>query len=244
MSSQKHYIDIHSHILPGVDDGAGSMEQTVRMLRIAAGEQINTMIATPHYEAGRDNPSVEHLRNIRNQVQEEALRIRKDFRIFLGNELYYSESVVEALNSGEALTLAGSRYVLVEFNYGIDFNSMYRGINDFVYNGYIPILAHIERYDNVYREPDRIRELIKMGCYIQMNSDSLMGGFLDMEAAYNRKLLSHNLVHFVGSDSHSDRVRAPMMEAVVKHLLKKCDEGLIERVFIENPNKILENTYI
>jgi len=146
MIDQERYIDIHSHILPGIDDGSKSMEETIRMLHIAAEEKITTIIATPHYEAGGDNPSVEYLKDVLNQVQQEAYKVNKDFRLFLGNELYYSESIVEDLKSGKALTLAGSRYVLVEFSYTVDFRTMYRGINNIIYNGYIPILAHAERY--------------------------------------------------------------------------------------------------
>lgn len=244
MNPHNKYIDIHSHILPGVDDGSGSMEQTIRMLYMAAKEQITTIIATPHYEAGRENHSVDKLKDIANQVQEQAYDIDKDFRIFLGNEIRYSESVVEDLILGKALTLAGSRYVLLEFSYGSSFKSIYRGMNKLIYNGYIPILAHVERYYSIHKKPDLVKELIRMGCYIQMNSDSVIGGFLDAKASYNRKLLQHDMVHFISSDCHSDRVRVPMMQTTVKHLQKKCDDEQINRIFINNPTNILEDIYI
>jgi len=244
MNPHTNYIDIHSHILPGVDDGSDSMEQTIRMLYMADKEQITTIIATPHYEAGRDNRSVDELKDIVNQVQLQAIEINKDFRISLGNEIYYSESIVEDLKSGKALTLAGSRYVLVEFSYGSTFKSMYRGMNKLIYSGYIPILAHVERYYSLHRKPDMVKELIKMGCYIQMNSKSVMGGLLDTKALYNRKLLQNDMVHFISSDCHSDRVRVPMMQFAVKHLLKRCDEDQINRIFINNPTKLLEDIYI
>ena len=241
---QGNYIDIHSHILPGVDDGSESMEQTVRMLHTAIKEGISTIIATPHYEPGGDNPSVEELNNIMKQVQEEALKIDKNFKLYLGNEVFYSESVVSLLKSGDALTLAGSRYVLIEFPYGADFKSIYKGINNFIYHGYIPILAHVERYYNIHRRQEMIEELIKMGCYIQMNSSSLIGGFMNTDASYNRKILNKGLVHFVASDCHCDRIRVPIMQTAVNQLLKKCDEEAVKGIFSENPIKILENTYI
>lgn len=241
---KERYIDIHSHILPGIDDGSESMDETIRMLHIAANEGITTIIATPHYEAGRNNYPVEHLRYITKQVQHEADKIDKDFRIFLGNELYYSESIVEDLKSGKALTLAGSRYVLVEFPCTVGFKAIYRGLNKFIYNGYIPILAHVERYHCIYKRPELVNELVEMGCYTQMNCHSVMGGLLDMEASYNRKLLNYDLIQFVGSDSHSDKERAPMMEKAIKHLYKKCDDSLINKIVLINPRKILENSYI
>ncbi|TAH67240.1 MAG: protein tyrosine phosphatase [Anaerolineaceae bacterium] len=244
MNWQDNYIDMHSHILPGADDGSESMEQTISMLHMAYKEHIGTIIATPHYIPGEDNPSVEYLRDIAEQVQQQAYKINKNLRILLGNELYYSESIIEELKSGKAMTLADSSYVLVEFAYGIDYKSMCRGINNLTCHGYIPILAHIERYFCLHRDANKVDELVKMGCYIQMNCHSVMGGFFNADASYNRKLLNNNLVHIVSSDCHSDRTRVPMMQTAVKHLLKKCDEEPVKKIFLENPTRILENIYI
>ena len=241
---QSNYIDIHSHILPGVDDGPETMEETIRMLEMAVKEGISTIIATPHYEPGGDNPSVEELRKLLDLVQEEARRIDEDFKLYLGNEIYYSESVVSLLKSRQALTLAGSRYVLIEFPYGIPFKAMYKGINNLIYHGYVPILAHIERYYHIHRRPERIEELVDMGCYIQMNCSSVIGGFMNTEASYNRKLVNKGLVHFVASDCHRDRVRGPIMQTAVNHLLRKCNDERVRMITSINPRKILENIYI
>ena len=151
MSWQNNYIDIHSHILPGVDDGPDSLDQTIEMLYMAVRENITSIIATPHYVPGGNNRSVEDLMDIMNLVQEEAYKIDKNFKLYLGNEVYYSESIVELLKSGEVLTLAGSRYVLIEFSYGISFESMYQGLYKLISHGYIPILAHIERYYRIHK---------------------------------------------------------------------------------------------
>ena len=105
MSWQYNYADIHSHILPGIDDGSRSMEQTVRMLHMASAENITTIIATPHYIIGADNPPVEKLVKLAEQVQQEAVKINKDFKILLGNEIYcrdtfFKDAVIDALKSG------------------------------------------------------------------------------------------------------------------------------------------------
>ena len=244
MIDREGYIDIHSHILPGVDDGSESIDETIRMLHIAASEGIRTIIATPHYMVGGHNKDASDLMDIRDQVQSEAYKIDKGFKILLGNELYYSQSIIDDLSSGKALTLAVSRYILVEFSYAIDYRIIRRGINDFICNGYIPILAHIERYHSLYKKPDKINELVEMGSYIQINGDSLIGGFLDSEAAYNRKLLNNDLVHFIASDSHNDKTRAPMMRKSIDYLRKKCDMSKLNKITLMNPSKILEDTYI
>lgn len=249
MKRQNNYIDIHSHILPGVDDGPGSMEQTIRMLQMAVNERITTIIATPHYITGQDNPSAEELEELVRRVQQEAYRINENFQILPGSEIYcpdayYSDAVIEALKSGNALTLAGSRYVLVEFSYNATFKSICLGINNLIYHGYMPILAHVERYCNLHRDTYKIEELVKMGCYIQMNCRSVIGSFPNIDAYYNRKLIKNGMVHFIASDCHSDGHRAPVMQSIVSYLTKKCDNDLLQEIFSENPTKIIKNTYI
>lgn len=244
MIKSNGYFDIHAHILPGVDDGAADMKQTIRMLQMAASEQITAIIATPHYICGRENPKPEHLNELKCQVQEAALKINKDLRIFLGNEIYYSESAVSDLRQGKALTLAESRYVLVEFSKGERFNAIYQGIRELTRHGYMPILAHAERYICLHRKTDLIAELVKAGCYIQVNGSSITGGIMNTNTAFVRKLLNRGLVHFIGSDSHNDGTRAPIMKTAVKYLLKRCNREIAERILHENPTKIFQNTCI
>ncbi len=237
------YIDIHSHILPGVDDGSPDMETTVRMLKQAVEQNVETMIATPHYRIGGENLPVTELMRIRDQVQDEARKISKEFRLFLGNELLYSESILEALKTGNALTLAGSRYVLVEFEVKEDYRKIYKGLGILVNAGYTPILAHIERYRCLHRKTELLKELIELGCYLQMNSNSLLGNLLT-EAHFNRKLVDQRLIHFIGSDCHDSVVRVPRMKAVAEVLRKKKKIRLITLLLRENPSKILENSYL
>ena len=238
------YIDIHTHLLPGVDDGSTSMDMTKRMLGLALEQQIETILVTPHYEVGVSNPSANDLLRLKDQVQEEALKLSPKLRILLGNEIFYSESIVEDLKEKKALTLADSRYVLVEFSTRESYATIFRGFTGLIRAGYLPILAHVERYNCLYKQEDLIRELVDSGCYIQMNSNSLIGGLFDTEVTRCRKLLTHGLVHLIGSDCHDDRVRTPSMAKAVKALRKKCDMELIHKIFYENPIKVIENTYI
>lgn len=238
------FVDLHSHILPGVDDGSKDMQETLRMLKIAYDEGIRTIIATPHYVAGANNAPSEQLIRVCAQVQTEAEKIDQKMRILLGNEIYYSESVLEAIQAGTALTLAGSRYVLIEFSPKETFKNIFRGLGELVRAGYLPILAHMERYQCLHKKEDSALELINLGCYLQMNSGSLIGGILDTEATYCRKLVQRELIHFLGSDCHDDKVRIPSMLKAMERLKKKCDEEVLERIFYEHPFKVLENTYI
>jgi protein-tyrosine phosphatase len=243
MGQTGEYFDIHSHILPGVDDGSPDMETTLLMLRQAMEQNIHTMIATPHYIAGKENTSVTELMRIRDQVQDEAQKINDKFRLLLGNELLYSESIVDALKKGDALTLAGSRYVLVEFGFTEEYRNIYKGMGNLVNAGYIPILAHIERYRCLRRKIDLLEELIELGCCLQMNSNSLLGNMFT-DAAYNRQLVYRRLIHFIGSDCHDNKVRVPVMKAVAEIFRKKNNVELIDLLLRDNPSKIIENSYL
>lgn len=244
MNALGMYYDVHTHILPDVDDGSKSMEETIKMLHIAQEQQIKTIIATPHYIPGGRNTPVDVLRQRLEQVQAEAIKINPDMKIFLGNEIYYSDSVVEELKSGKVLTLADSRYVLVEFSTKETDQHIYRALSCLIRSGYIPILAHVERYRCFYKKEYLIHDLIEAGCYIQMNSNSLIGGFLDREAAYHRNLLEQGLIHLIGSDCHDEKVRIPSMIKTAQMLMKKYDEGLVNKILFTNPLKVLENKYI
>jgi len=239
------YIDIHTHILPGVDDGSASMEETVQMLKMAYEQGVGAIIATPHYAVGTNNMTVEELERIRDKVQEEASKIDADFKIYLGNELLYSDSVIDDLLAKKALTLAGSRYALVEFLPGVDYKTLFKAVVDFCLAGFIPVLAHAERYRCLYYKEELISDLIDAGCYIQMNATSLSANiFTNPEAYHNAGLVKRGLVHFIGSDCHDVKGRKPDMQKAVKLIEKKCGRELAHQLYFNNPVKILENTYI
>jgi protein-tyrosine phosphatase len=239
-----NYIDIHAHILPGVDDGPDNIEETIDMLKLSLEQGVKTIIATPHYIPGGENPSVDKLNKIKNQVQEEAYRLDSEFHIYLGNELLYSESIIDYLKSGKALTLADSRYVLVEFLTRITYENMYRGLNELLHAGYIPILAHVERYRCLYRKNKLIMELVALGCYIQMNSRSITGKKFNSKNAFNIKLINLGLVHFIGSDCHDDTKRLPDFNKTVDYLNRKCDFDVVSHLLIENPLSVLADICI
>lgn len=238
------FIDIHTHILPDVDDGSKDMEQTVQMLLYAKQQGIKTIIATPHYVCGSGNQPAPVLSELLGKIQEEADRLNTKIQIFPGNELYYSSSILKALKAGEAFSLAGSRYILVEFLPGEFYQTIYRGLGQLIMGGYVPILAHVERYLCLRKKEERIGDIINLGACIQMNSQSLLGGFFNREAVYNKKLVKEGLVHFISSDCHNTGQRAPQLKETYKLLEKSIDTRLLYQIFLENPMKILEDKYI
>lgn len=235
--------DMHSHIIPGVDDGSRDMEMTERMLETAYEQGIRCMVATPHFIPGGNNTPLKELVNAYKEVQKKALDIGGDFHVFLGNEIYYTEGIADSLEKKRALTINGSRYVLVEFDVGERYDVIYEGLSATIKKGYIPIIAHIERYQRLFKEYERINELIKMGNYVQVNISSLEGGDFQI-SGFCRKLLAHGMIHFFGTDAHRDVGRAPYMKAGAEYVIKKYGYKTAVRLFYDNPMKVLKNKII
>ncbi|WMJ85793.1 CpsB/CapC family capsule biosynthesis tyrosine phosphatase [Anaerocolumna sp. MB42-C2] len=236
-------IDIHSHILPQVDNGSVSMEQTKNMLKIAYEEGITYIIATPHYSVGCRNADKEELYNKLKAVRAEAEKINENFTIDIGNEVYYSEDIIEHLRKEKALTLAGTRYVLVKFAETDPYETIKTGIHRLLIYGYYPILAHVEKYDCLYNNYEDIYNLIHLGCYMQMNISSL-NKITDKKTAFCINLIKYDLVHIISTDSHSDYNRAPRMLEGLNRIRKKCGEQVINQLFIENTRRLIHNERI
>lgn len=233
--------DMHSHILPNVDDGSRNMEMTIEMLRIAYSQGIRNMVATPHYTPGADNCPVAELKERLQEVQEEALKIGDDFHIYLGNELYYSEGIWDRLDQKEALTLNDSRYVLVEFDITEKYKVIYDALKECIRRGYFPVIAHIERYLALFMDFDKVEELMNLGAYVQVNISSLEGGLTDRTASFCRKLLKYNMIHIFGTDAHRAAGRAPTPKKGAAYIEKKYGAGTVKLLMHTNPKKMLNN---
>lgn len=233
-------IDIHCHILPAVDNGSVSMDQTKKMLKIAHEQGITFIIATPHYGAECINADGRDLDEKLQRVKLAARELAPDFQIELGNEIFYSEAIVDHLRKGKARTLAGTCYCLVKFPKEEEFQSMKEGLHRLLMQGFYPILSHMESYSCLYRNYEVIAELINLGAYMQMNTQSLLGSPFDSHVKYARKLMAYDMVHFLGTGSHSDHLRAPLMKEGVSFIDKTYGWDARNRL-MDNTRKLLLN---
>lgn len=234
------YIDIHTHILPGVDDGAKDINITSKMLQVAYAQGVRSMIATPHFDLEHE-VELKTLKDAYQKVQQEIVKLGLDMNLYLGNEIMYQEGCLQAVKEGRALTLAGSRYVLIEFAYEVSYKTIYRGMQQFIQSGYLPIIAHVERYSALFKNENNINELIELGCYIQMNGKSLMGGPFNKFSSWCKNLVKNGYVHFVASDCHNDTERAPLLGDCMKRLEKRKDDYGLCRLSITHPDYIINN---
>ncbi len=238
------YIDVHSHILPGVDDGSKDWDMTVKMLNQVYQEGVRTIVATPHNYPGERCQDTAKIRELYEQTQKLALEIAPDFSVLLGNEIYFRESIVEEIKKGMILTMADSDYLLVEFSPRERYRVIFQGIKDLVENGYIPIIAHVERVEVLIGSDEKLSELRKMGCYMQANAEDMIGGMFDRGAGRLRKLAENGYIHLLGSDCHNLTTRPPQMQNCMKLLQKKLSPEAYQRLAVTNPERFLDKKYI
>lgn len=237
-------IDIHSHILPGIDDGSQTLEQSMQMMQCAYENGIRGIILTPHFKVQHHNASPEKITNLIEMLQKKSIEAGIKIRLYAGNEINYHSSIADLLELQKVNTMAGSSYVLVEFNPMDSFERIRDGLYKTLSYGYTPILAHVERYENVCTHLDRIEDLIDMGSYIQMNAGSVMGNF-GYATKYNaRKIVREHLVHFIASDAHDMDNRSPAILECADYISRKYGADYEKELFSTNPAHVIKNEII
>lgn len=238
-------IDIHSHIMFQVDDGADSIETSLKMLKQEYEQGVTGVILTPHYHAGECTPGTQKIKKHFEQLQVRVNQMIPDMKIYLGNEVMWCNDMVNLLDAGKLYSLAGSRYVLVEFYPSVQYSVLEKALNLILNGGYIPVVAHCERYKCLrsafkIMNSNGINHLIEMGAYMQVNATSVFG----RDSKFISKLIDNDFLHFVASDAHNIGTRGVYWDKCVRYLSKKYNMEYIEWLLVENPNKILTGEYI
>lgn len=232
-------VDIHSHILPRLDDGAKNLEETKKMIDMSYEQGVRHIVATPHYIRGENSYTKEQLLDCFHQVEEMEKERHPDLTLYLGHEIFYTVSILEDLRAGEIQTLNGSDYVLVEFSVHVSYRELHQAIRSITQAGYIPIIAHMERYECLFKQRDRVEELRRIGVYFQMNATSVLGSFFDGRVRECRRLVLDGDIQLLATDMHSSKNRPPKMDEAVQWVDKKLPGSLRESLLYKNPAKIL-----
>lgn len=235
------YTDIHSHILPGLDDGSQSMEQSLEMLRIAEEEGTSDIIATPHYKSGRYRADSNQVSKRVSQLQTAAKNEGLKIRIYPGTEIYYHSELEEKFDNKELHTLNDTSWVLVEFSPFENFGYIRNAADDLLSLGLQPVIAHVERFQCLLKDVKKVQELKNMGCGIQVNASSIVGEYGFMAKRFTRKLLKLGLIDYIGTDAHNTEGRKPSMKKCADIIYKKCDKEYAEAVLFGNAQKNLFN---
>ena len=236
-------IDIHSHVLPGLDDGSKDMYETVEMLSMAAESGVTDMIATPHcniqgtFENYYNNHYIQTFREVQKAINELEIPIR----LYPGAEVFVTEDLPELMSGGKILTLNGGHYMLLEFAFDdtLEFaNDMLEQVSAM---GIRPVIAHPERYVFLQQRPRTAYEWCEKGYVLQCNKGSFTGRFGKRCAVVAYEMLGQNLVSVIASDAHSSSRRTPVLMDTYEELLDGFATDYLDILFEENPRRILQD---
>ena len=230
-------IDMHSHIINGIDDGSKSIEMTINMLKKAELSGTTDIIATPHFMRGRFEVEYNEVLKKVEELKGISRENNIDINIYAGQEVYYSRKLLEYYNDKIIGTINNSKYMLIELPM-LEFNieEVINTIYELQIRGITPIIAHPERYKQFIKKPSMINALIKEGMLFQLNAGSIAGDFGKDVKKTATKYLEHNIYSVVGSDAHRDRGRDTDMRKTLNILEEDKKEE-----FINNGRAILEN---
>lgn len=242
-------IDIHSHIVFDVDDGPKTIEDSRALLEESYRQGVRTIISTSHRRKGMFETPEEKIEENFKQVQELAKEIADDLTILYGAEIYYTSDILDKLEQGKIPRLADSQYALIEFSMITPYKEIHTALSNVLRLGVTPVVAHIERYHCLENDEKKVRDLINMGCYTQINSSSVLKPklFGDTYKFMKKRVqffLEKDLVHFVASDMHNLNPRPPYMQEAYQIISKKYGESHAEQLFRKNQELLLRSEYI
>jgi len=233
-------IDIHSHVLPDLDDGAVDLEESLEMLEIAAGDGIRTMVATPHMLHGAFPVTVPDARERHATLTAAAAERGIDVEILLGSEIHLEIDILGALRNDEALPLGeAGKAILLE----LPTTSIPTGTENVIFEiqteGYVVIIAHPERNDELAGNLERIAKLRDRGVLMQVTARSVTGGFGGRAKRVSRKMAKQGLIDILASDAHRAKGRVPVLSDAVAWLSKKIGEEETMDLVTRNPARVL-----
>lgn len=242
-------IDLHSHIIPGVDDGPKTIEESLRLLEEAYNQGVRHIVATSHRRKGMFETPEATILEYFLLLNSRAKTQFPDLELSYGGELYYSDHMLSQLEAGHFPTLNGTRFVLIEFSSRTPYTSINQAVRQVSWLGLTPLLAHIERYEALAFDDKKVAELIQLGAYTQVNSSSLLKPklFGDRHKQLKKRarfFLDKGLVHCVASDMHNLEQRRPYMREAYDLVANAYGQARAQELFMTNPQTLLDNHYI
>lgn len=238
-------IDIHTHVLPGFDDGPQSLAESLAMLGVAERDGVVQVVATPHspylvgagYDEAQIRASVEAL-------QREAEAHGCAVRVHPGIEVHLVADLEQQSRQGKAFTLAGSRYLLLELPFYLYPPFAEQAVNGLLARGLVPILAHPERLEYFQKDPNQAMRLIESGALAQVTAASVVGSFGVAARLTAQVMLEHGMVHFIASDAHDEVHRAPRLSAARDLAAKWLGEEGARALVVDHPRAVLADVPI
>ena len=234
-------VDIHSHIVYGVDDGAKTLEDSLAMLNLAADCGTTDIVATPHSDLQFTfQPDV-----VRERIAELQSRMGDRIRIHRGCDFHlHYDNITNCLHDRTPYTINGKRFLMVEFSEHSIPDTITGVLRDMDHRGITPIVTHPERNSLLMKKIPQMVEWVRFGCLLQVTAQSFTGRFGKSAQAHCRTLMDMNMVHFVASDAHDTQWRPPDLREAFKHVSAEYGKDVAQRLFVDYPQMVLAGEYI
>ena len=237
-------IDFHTHILPNIDDGSRSIEETFNLIKEAKNVGFEAIISTSHYIEEYYETNAPEREVWINAIYENLQAKNIDINLYLGNEIYLSENIIKLLEEGKASTINDTSYVLFEMPLNAEPMNLYDVIYEMMQYKLVPILAHPERYSFVQKEPELIYDLIEKGVLMQANFGSILGIYGEKAQMIVRKFFESNMIHFLGTDVHRQNSIYPKVPEALVEITRIIGDEKVKELTKINPRLVLHNKKI
>jgi protein-tyrosine phosphatase len=233
-------VDIHSHIIPGIDDGSKNMEMTLEMLKNAEKEGTKEIVATPHYLLEYGEATIKEVKNHVKEINVILGNEKIDVKIYSGQEIYFTEKIIEDYIEGNIGTINDSRYMLIELPMDKFDENTFDILYELQVRDVVPIIAHPERYKPFIGKPSLINEFINQGYLFQVNGGSIEGKFGETIRKTADLFLKNHIYNFIGSDAHNIKSR----NTGLKEAISLLNEDMNRDIFEDSSKKVLKNEKI
>ncbi len=235
-------IDLHCHILPGIDDGAADLAVSLRMAQLLVADGVTIAACTPHILPGLYNNTGAGIREAVSRLQYLILQEQIPLRLVAGADVHIAPDLIQGLNSGDLPTLNGSRYALIEPPHDVLPPRLEEVLTDLLAAGYVPILTHPERLSWVSAHYHLISHLAQSGVWMQITAGSLAGAFGGRARSWAERMLQDGYVHLIASDAHDDRWRPPDLRRGWELAASLVGEPEADNLLLSRPRGVIEDT--
>lgn len=236
-------IDLHCHILPGIDDGARDLSESIEMAKMAVEQGIHTIVATPHHLNNRYENSKQTIIDRVRELNKALLEEKIDLKVLPGQETRIYGEMVEGYELGEILPIDNTQYVLVEFSSSHVPRYTEKLFYDLQMKGLVPVIVHPERNQEIIERPEILYSLVKKGALSQVTAASICGDFGKKIKSFSMQLIDANLTHFIASDAHNTSNRTFKMREAFDIIQAKFGNDMVY-LFQENAELVIEGSQI
>jgi len=239
-----NFVDIHCHLVPDIDDGAKSLEESLDMAEIAVTDGIQTIIVTPHQNGSYAHNRGDDIRQRVASLQEQLDQHQIPLTVLPGADVRIEDGMIRALKEGDVLTLGDlGRHVLLELPHELYF-PLEPVLDELATIDMVGVLSHPERNQGILKQPSLVEPLIQRGCLMQITAGSLMGTFGRPCQEMSEWMLKRGLVHFIATDAHGPRARRPLIRRAYEYTAALIDVETAHALCCDNPAAVVAGDHV